>query len=169
MTAPRARKTAASPSAKANTEQSFDDFWDEVHGGRRTTVVAGVEVAVPNDLPFGFSERFEALKDSESEADAGELISLIFGEDAAAQWMAPPTIGTRKLFTILGWGMAHASGEDISFAEAHKRVTESLTAEGKAPSGQNRAARRSQSKSTGGPSKRTSSASTGSARRTSRA
>ncbi|NUK07461.1 hypothetical protein HRW18_05415 [Streptomyces lunaelactis] len=168
MTARTTTKTAR-PATKGNPEKSFDDFWDEVHGGRRTTVVAGVEVAVPNDLPFGFSERFEALKDSESEDDAVELITLIFGQDAAEAWMAPPTIGTRKLFTILGWGMAHASGEDISFAEAHARVTESLTAEGKAPSGQNRAARRQQSAGTGGRSKRTSSASTGTARKTSRA
>lgn len=154
-------------------DQSFDDFWDEVHGGRRTTVVMGVEVAVPNDVPFGFSERFEALKDSTSEDDAAELIALIFGDEAADAWMAPPRIGLRKLLTILAWGMAQASGQDITFAEAYKGVTEGLTAEGKAPTGKNRAARRAapkpRSAAGGGPSKRTSSGSTGSARRTSRA
>lgn len=164
--------TARTTPGKGNLEQSFDEFWDEVHGGRRTTVVMGVEVAVPNDVPFGFNERFEALKDSSSEDDAAELIALIFGDDAAEQWMAPPRIGLRKLLTILAWGMGQSAGQDISFAEAYKGVNESLSAEGKAPSGvnrQNRRASKPRSTSTGGPSKRTSSASTGSARKTSRA
>lgn len=148
-------------------EQSFDAFWDEVHGGRRTTTVCGVEIVVPNDLPFGFSERFNSLQESESDEDAAQLIALLFGDDAAKTWMSPPGIGTRKLFTILTWGMAQALGENLSFAEAHERITQRMTSKGKAPSGQNRAARRKQSATTGGRSKPTSNGSTGSDRTTS--
>lgn len=145
--------------------ESLDAFWDEVHGGRRTTVIEGVEVVVPTDLPMGFERRFNELSDSSSDDDVGELIGMIFGEAVAEQWLAPPRIGSRKLMTALMWGMAQAMGEDIGFAEAYKRV------QGKGRRPPNRAARRAAQKKpsagTGTRSRRTSSASTGSGRTTS--
>lgn len=147
--------------------ESFDAFWNEIHGGHRTTTVEGVEVTVPTDVPMGFERRFAELSESSSDDDVAELVTLLFGEDAAAQWLAPPAIGFRKLLTILMWGMAQSLGEDITFREAYDRV------QGKARTGPNRAARRAASKkpsgTTGGRSKRTSSASTASTRTASQA
>ncbi|WP_151480622.1 hypothetical protein [Streptomyces albicerus] len=151
-------------------DDSFDAFWDEQHGGHRTTVVKGVTVVVPNDLPVGFGERYAALSDSSSDEDVAELIAMLFGEEAAEKWLAPPKIGTRQLMTVLLWGMAQASGDDITFAEALERVTKELKGKAQSP---NRAARRAVSKkpsaSTGGQSRPTSAASTTSARKSSRA
>lgn len=149
---------------------SFDAFWDEVHGGRRTTLIEGVQVSVPTDLPLGFQERYRELANSSSDDDAVELIEMLFGADAAKQWMAPPKIGQRKLMTVLLWGMAQALGEDVDFAEAYRRV-QAGAVEGKAPANRasKRAAQRKPSGSSGGRSKRTSPASTASTRTPSRA
>ncbi|MCM2394363.1 hypothetical protein [Streptomyces albipurpureus] len=154
---------------KAPIEESFDAFWEELTGGSRTTVIEGVTVPVPVDLPLGFGERFTALQASESDEDAAELVALLFGQAAADQWLAPPKIGTRKLMTVLLWGMAQAAGEDLSFAEAYERLrTQAGT--GKAPNRQaRRAAQKKPSAGTGGRSRPTSSASTGTAPATSRA
>ncbi|GGW41372.1 hypothetical protein [Streptomyces xantholiticus] len=121
-------------------EDSFDAFWEEQTGGLRTTVINGVEVAVPNDLPQGFAQRFDRLKDSDKAEDAAELVAMLYGDEAAKKWMEPPQIGTRKLMTALLWGMAQASGEDITFAEAYQRLQDHLTGKAKTPP--NRAARR---------------------------
>lgn len=121
-------------------DDSFDAFWEEQHGGLRTTVIQGVEVVVPTDLPQGFAHRFNQLKDSGKDDDAAELVGMLYGEEAAKKWMEPPQIGTRKLMTALLWGMAQASGEDITFAEAYERLRQQLA--GKAKPAPNRAARR---------------------------
>ncbi|MEU9606150.1 hypothetical protein [Streptomyces sp. NPDC048057] len=156
--------------ARKTEPTSFDAWWTEVHGAR-TTEVCGLTVKVPSDLPYGFNKRFEELQDSDSDEDAAELVALLFGEEAASAWLdGPDRIGTRQLFTILGWGMAQAQGEDVSYQEAYDAVMEQVV--GKAPE-PNRAERRAAaqkrpSRSTGGRSKPTSSGSTTSARKTSR-
>lgn len=162
MTAPRARKAPT---------DSFDAFWEQQAKSGRTTVIRGVTVPVPADLPLAFELRADELKESEAEADIRELLSLLFGADYFDEWRSKG-MGMRELQTVLAWGAAQGSGRDISFAEALEAVT-AADGEGKAPSGQNRAARRAAPKkpsgSTGGRSGRTSAASTGSARRNSRA
>lgn len=166
MTAPRARKTAASKKT-----DSFDAFWAAQAAAGRTTVIRGVTVPVPADLPLAFELRADELKESTAEADIRELLSLLFGADHFDEWKRKG-MGLMELKTVLAWGAAQGSGTDVSFAEALEAV-KAGEAEGKAPSGQNRAARRSapkkQSASTGGRSKPTSSASTASARTRSRA
>ena len=157
MTAPRR-------TAKPVTE-SWDAFWAEVSGAR-TEVIRGVTVQVPRDVPFGFEERLQELSESSSREDIADLVESLFGAETFAAW-DEAGMGLQELQVVLTWGMAQASGRDLSFREAYEMVLNG--AEGKAPSGQNRAARRSQSKSTGGQSKPTSRASTGSARKTSRA
>ncbi len=153
--------------ARKTTADDFDAFWAEVRG-RRTTTVCGVEVPVPTDVPYGFQERLDQLGESDRQEDAEELVAMLFGDGVMEQWKAAG-IGYVQLLTIITWGMAQGTGEPMSFAEAYKAVL-ARDQEGKAP---NRAARRAASKprsaSTGGPSKRTSSASTGSARTRSRA
>ncbi|MFC9847796.1 hypothetical protein ACFWFF_01600 [Streptomyces sp. NPDC060223] len=147
----------------AAKEQSWDDFWAEVSTGR-TEVIRGVEVQVPTDVPLILERRINELQDSEREEDVAELISLLFGTDCMEQWREAG-MGLQEFQTILTWGIAHASGQEMSFAEAYEIVKKGEGA-GKAPP--NRAARRSQSNATGGRSKATSSASTTSARKRSR-
>lgn len=130
-------------------DDSFDAFWDEQTGGLRTTVIQGVEVVVPNDLPQGFAARFAQLKDSGKDDDAAELIGMLYGEEAVKKWMEPPQIGTRKLMTALLWGMAQASGEDITFAEAYERLKNQLSGKAQATA-PNRAARRTAQKKPSG-------------------
>lgn len=156
-----ARKTADP------AEQSWDAFWAEV-GGQRTTVIRGIEVPVPGDMPMRLRRRIEELQDSESEEAVAELVALLFGQDVYGEW-EEAGIGAFEFQVILTWGIAQATGRaDFTFAQALDAVRKGE--EGKALGAQppNRAARRAQSAGTGGPSKRTSSASTGSARRTSR-
>jgi len=158
-----------SPARKpAAGHESWDAFWAQALGGR-TEVIRGVEVPVPNDMPLAMEKRIEELSESEAEEDLRELIAMLFGADVLGAWVENG-MGVLEFQTVLAWGMAQAGGRDMSFAEA----LELVRSEGKrpGPQGPNRATRRSASAkasaSGGGRSKRTSSASTGSARKTSR-
>lgn len=162
-----------SPARKPAAEhETWDAFWSEVSGGR-TETIRGVQVRVPSDMPLAMERRIEELRDSEAEEDVAELVALLFGEDVMAAWVENG-MGGLEFQTVLTWGMAQAGGRDLSFREALDLVREGA-GEGKplGPKGPNRAARRAapakRSAAGGGRSKRTSSASTGSARRTSRA
>lgn len=159
----------------ARKTQSWDAFWAEV-SGRRTEVIRGVEVRVPSDIPLGYEERLAQLSDLGEGSRLEEfepLVSPLFGDGVFAQWVEAG-MGTLEFLTVITWGMAQAAGKDLTFAEAY--AVAASDDPGKAV-GANRAARRAATKtasrkpsvSTGGPSKRTSSGSTGSARRTSRA
>lgn len=154
-----ARKTAGGES------QSWDAFWGEVSKGS-TEVIRGVEVEVPTDMPLILEQRVAELQDSEREEDVAELVTLLFGTDCMTQWR-DKGMGLREFQTVLTWGIAHAGGKKLSFGEALALVEKGEGA-GKAPKEPNRAARRAQSTVTGGRSKRTSSASTASARARSR-
>ncbi|MFD3929684.1 hypothetical protein [Streptomyces sp. NPDC058614] len=146
----------------------WDEFWAEVSGGR-TETIRGVQVTVPTDIPLAMEQRINELQDAEDEDSFAELIALLFGTDALGAWREGG-MGLRELKTVLAWGIAHANGQDMTFAEAYDLVMQEEAGGGKtpAPKGPNRAARRAQSTRTGGPSKPTSRASTGSARKTSR-
>ncbi len=155
------RKTAAA-------DQSWDDFWAEVSRGR-TEVIRGVEVQVPTDMPLIVEQRVEELQSSSRLEDIQDLLGLLFGADVLDQWLQAG-MGLREFQVIITWGLAHASGRELTFQEALDLVQQGAGA-GKqlAPKGPNRAARRSPSAAGGGRSKRTSSASTATARKTSRA
>ncbi|MEV6105697.1 hypothetical protein AB0M28_13415 [Streptomyces sp. NPDC051940] len=158
----------ADEAAESSPTESWDSFWAEVRAKEqvRTEVIRDVEVAVPTDLPLALVERADELQTSGSEADIHELVARLFGKDVYGEWVANG-MGLREFKVVLAWGMAQGRGTDISFAEAYKAVVD--VEQGKdQPTPANRAERRAQSKSTGGRSKRTSSGSTGSARKTSR-
>jgi hypothetical protein len=46
---------------------------------RQTEVIRGVVVPVPTDMPLGFQQRMNALRDSDRDEDVQELVALIFG------------------------------------------------------------------------------------------
>lgn len=152
--------------ARKTPADSFDAFWAAAAKSSRTTVIRGVTVPVPADLPLSFELRAQELQESTAEADIREMLSLLFGEDHFDTWRAAG-IGLLELQTVLAWGAAQGSGRDVTFAEALEAV-KAKDGEGKAPSGQNRAARRAapkkQSASTGGRSKPTSRGSTAATR-----
>ncbi|MEU0199130.1 MULTISPECIES: hypothetical protein [unclassified Streptomyces] len=151
--------------------ETWDDFWAEVSGGR-TEVIRGVEVQVPTDMPLAMEKRVDELRESEAEEDVAELVALLFGADILTAWIENG-MGVQEFQIVLTWGMAQAGGRDLSFAEALELVRDGA-GEGKqaGPKGPNRAARRAapakRSAAGGGRSKRTSNASTSSARKTSR-
>lgn len=152
----------------AEDTQSWDDFWADVTPAKpRTEVICGVEVLVPTDMPLNLQARLGELEQSENEDDFHELIGMLFGDGALADWIdAGMTL--RQLQTVLVWGIHHANGKPISFREAHEKAA---AQEGKAQPA-NRAARRaavrSRSAATGGRSRPTSSGSTASRGKTSR-
>lgn len=151
--------------------QSWDAFWAEVNAKPKTEVIRGVTVPVPTDMPLGFQQRANELRDSTNDADIRELTAMIFGDGVLDQWIANG-MGAREFMVVCGWGFANGSGQTMTFREAYDLMAKA-EAEGKADSAPspNRATRRAATKkpsSAGGAtSKRTSSASTGSARTTS--
>ncbi|WP_237310395.1 hypothetical protein [Streptomyces sp. AMCC400023] len=148
-------------------EESFDEFWARVSGGA-TETIRGVKVQVPTDLPLIVDQRVGELQNSSRLEDIQELLGLLFGADVLDQWINAG-MGLREFQVVMTWGLAHAGGNPITHQEAYELVEKGAGA-GKqlAPKGPNRAARRSQSAAGGGRSKRTSSASTATARKTSR-
>jgi len=150
--------------ARADKAQSWDAFWAEATP-RELVEIRGVTVQVPTDMPLGVERRIQELQDSTELEDVAELVQLLFGADCIEPWREAG-MGLKEFQTVLTWGLARAGGRDLTFAEALALV-ERGPDEGKAPP--TRAARRERSAATGGRSKPTSSANTGSARRTSRA
>ncbi|MGW8762372.1 hypothetical protein ACWGN5_07715 [Streptomyces sp. NPDC055815] len=145
--------------------ESWDKFWSEVSRGG-TEVIRGVTVTVPTDMPLIVERRVQELQDSANLDDVAELVGLIFGVDCMEQWREAG-MGLREFQTVLTWGLAHASGNPLTFAEAYELVEQGEGARaGKALP--NRAERRARSSGTGGRSKRTSNASTASNRTRSR-
>ncbi|MEU2119998.1 hypothetical protein ABZ567_31175 [Streptomyces sp. NPDC016459] len=145
--------------------ESWDAFWSEVSRGE-TEEIRGVTVPVPTDMPLLVERRVQELQDSAELDDVAELVSLIFGTDCMEQWRENG-MGLKEFQTVLTWGLAHAGGNPLTFAEAYELVEQGEGAQaGKAQP--NRAARRSRSNATGGPSKRTSNGSTASGRKKSR-
>lgn len=158
MTAPKARQAP----------DSFDTYWAQV-SNTRTETIRGVPVHVPNDVPMVLEQRMSDLQDSDREEDIAELVALLFnvGADTLDTWRSKG-MGLTEFQVVLAWGLAHANGKELTFAEAHELVRQA-EAEGKArAAAPNRAARRASSASTGGRSKPTSGRATASARKTSR-
>ncbi|MER8219689.1 hypothetical protein ABTZ58_03645 [Streptomyces sp. NPDC094143] len=161
-----------SPARKTGHE-SWDAFWAEASGGR-TTVIRGVEVPVPTDVPLAMEQRIEELQDSESKEDLAELLAMLFGQDVLDQWM-DAGMGMLELQTVMAWAMAQAGGRDITFGEALELVRSGEAGKLPGPKGPNRAARRAtgapakRSAAGGGRSAQTSAANTASRRKTSRA
>lgn len=150
----------------APKSQSWDDFKREAFGGR-TEVIEGVAVPVPTEVPLLLEDLLAGLGPHSSIDDFAEVVDLLFGEGIFDQWKRAG-MGSTGLLTAITWGAAQGSGNDITFLEAYQL---SLSDDpGKAlGQRQNRAARRSRSASTGGPSKPTSRASTATTKRASRA
>lgn len=149
----------------ANT-QSWDAFWEEVAGedAAETELICGVQVPLPTDMTLLFQRRLDELSDSTSEDDVESLVADLFGAGTYELWIQNGMKG-RQFRTVLAWGYACAKGKRLSFREAYDVMREAERRQGNPPAA-NRADRRAASKqrssATGGPSKRTSGAATGS-------
>lgn len=156
-------------------DDDFLTYWNS--RARPTTRILGVEVVVPSPdtVPISFDALLERFKDSDSanRAELEELLGELFGEDIFDQWQ-DRGLTAGMLQVLLAWGMWNGNGKQVTFEEAAELVAE---AEAKAASSPgkavNRSARRASSRArsdgTGRSSKPTSRASTGSAKKTSRA
>lgn len=148
--------------------RSFDEFWAEVQraegGTYPTTVIRGITVRIPTDLPLSVEIQARAKADSSAVDDLRNLIASLFGRQVLDDWVAAG-MTDRELRTVLLWGLAHGRGNPITVAEAYERVKAGDTA-GKARPGSTTT--RGASSSTGGRSKPTSHGNTTSRRRRSR-
>lgn len=148
--------------------RSWDEFWAEVErkeaaerGTPATTVIRGIEVVIPHDLPLKFDQRLARIERGEIEDDekaVEELVADLFGVDAYRKWV-DAGMGGLEFRVVLLWGMANGKGQRMSFAEAY----EAVKSQGKTLR-PNRRMRRASAKA-GGRSRRTSTANMGSPRR----
>lgn len=142
---------------------SWDDFWAEIERAElaerdeaATEVIRGVRVVVPHDLPLRFDRKLIAVQESDDMTDVHDLVTDLFGDDVFERWVAAGMTSI-EFQTVLAWGIAHGKGRRVSFAEAYEVVR----------SGKDRQSQSTKqaSKRSGGASKPTSRASTGSRRR----
>lgn len=152
--------------ARAPKAQTWDDFKAEAFG-TRTTEIEGVTVPVPADVPLNFTAGFADLSADSDPSEFADVVDLLYGEGVFEQWLARG-MGALGLMTALMWGYMQGNGKDVSFADAYKVVISDDPGKAVTAVAGNRAARRSQSKTTGGRSSRTSAASTASPRTRSR-
>ncbi|MEU3162895.1 hypothetical protein [Streptosporangium sp. NPDC006930] len=144
--------------------QSWDSFWSEIQaeeaterGEQATEVIRGVTVAIPHDLPLRFDRRLEQLSGSSTGESVKTLVADLFGDDVLEQWI---NAGMTQLEfrVVLMWGIAHGRGKPFSFREAYDIVREQNQGKAKPDS----TPTSSKSAGSGGRSKRTSAANTGS-------
>ncbi|MFI8360707.1 hypothetical protein ACIGD1_11165 [Streptomyces sp. NPDC085612] len=152
--------------ARAAKAQSWDDFKRETFGGR-TNVIEGVTVPVPSDVPLNFLGQFSGLSADSDVSEFGGAVATLYGEGVFEQWI-DNGMGALGLLTALMWGYMQGNGQDVTFGDAYKVVTSDDPGKAALAATGNRAARRSQSRSTGGQSSRTSTASTASRAKRSR-
>ncbi|MER5482914.1 hypothetical protein ABT024_06820 [Streptomyces sp. NPDC002812] len=153
--------------ARAGKAQSWEAFKAEAFG-TRTEVIEGVEIPVPADIPLNFTAKFSSLSEESEIDDFADAVTLLYGEGVFEQWVNNG-LGQMGLLTVLMWGYMQGSGQkDVEFGDAYRVVMSDDPGKAAAAAVGNRAARRSQSKGTGGRSSRTSAASTGSPRARSR-
>lgn len=168
----RARKKARREARKAAAEKAdtstWDEFWaavareeaDEL-GEAATETIRGVTVRVPHDLPLSFDQRLLHVRKSERIEDVHRLVGDLFGPHALAAWVEAG-MTEREFQTVLLWGIGRGKGREITFREAYEAVRTQGKSLRPTPS------ERPGSGPSGGRSKRTSGASTGSRRKRSR-
>lgn len=145
---------------------SWDDFWAEVEQRETpaTTVIRGVRVPIPHDLPLRFDRRLEQLQGSTSEADVRALLTDLFGADVLDAWVEAG-MTSREFRTLLRWAVANGRGTAMTFREAYEAVRADEQ-QGKAQTEATASTPSSAASGDSGPSsKRTSPASTASRRR----
>ncbi|MCX5587540.1 hypothetical protein [Streptomyces erythrochromogenes] len=160
------RGQAVTAARSAGKAQSWDDF-KKATFGTRTEVIEGVTVPVPSDIPLNFTTQFNGLSEESDIAEFGDAVATLYGDGVFEQWVEHG-MGALGLLTALMWGYMQGNGQDVSFADAYKIVTSDDPGKAAVAVTGNRAARRSQSRATGGRSSRTSAASTASPRTRSR-
>lgn len=143
--------------------ESWDAFWAEVQreeeaerGGTATEVIRGVTVNVPYDLPLRFDRLMEKVKTSSSDEDTKMLLSDMFGVDVLDAW-TDAGMTSLEFQTVLMWGFANGKGKPMTFREAYTLLKDKDS--GKASTSTPKSA---ESGATGGRSRRTSTANTGS-------
>lgn len=137
--------------AAGGEHATWDAFWAEVKG-TATTTIRGVVVRVPTGLTLGTQRRYEQVADAGGVDGfapiAAELFRAPDGARIAGLWERWDAAGMEldELQVVVAWGMSHAKGTPISFADAHKLAREAAAG---------KAARRptSSSAGTGGRSK----------------
>lgn len=156
------KRAARRATADAGDTASWDSFWAErqreeaaERGVETTTVIRGVEVVIPHDLPLKFDQRVTQMQGSARIEDVHDLVGELFGEGVLDEWVESG-MGDREFQTVLLWGIARGKGRQVTFEQAY----EAVRTQGKSllP---NRSAKRGSARS-GGPSKQTSAASTAS-------
>lgn len=160
------------------TEDDFLAFWAQhrdTDAPPETKRILGVDVVVPTDVPLSFEEEAQRLADSQDRGDFERLLEVLFGAGVLQAWKANG-LTAPQLRVLVAWGMANASGQPTTFAEAARLVAKAeakkaeMEAAGEGKALPNRAARRASSATrasagTGRTSSRTSAASTTSTRK----
>lgn len=164
------------PKAPAGGEpQSFDAFWAEVQG-TATTTIRGIEIRVPTGMTIA-AERVAKASLAKKGTDgfvplAQDLFRAPDGHRIPDLWDRWEDAGMERdeLQVVVAWGLAHARGNPISFAEAlqHVRDAEAEAEEAEGEQGKASPRKTSSGSDSGGRSKAASARRTGSKPRKSR-
>lgn len=159
------------PERESHESQSWDEFWREQLAEQRTETIRGVTVRVPTDLPLRVEWRLAALARHEADEETVRgLLADLFGDDVLDQWV-DAGMGAEELQVLLVWAISHGKGEPLTFRQALDVVRQGKAAASSATVSSpilEQHGSPAPSAATGGRSRPTSAASTGSHRRRSR-
>jgi hypothetical protein len=148
------------PVPVAGENASWDAFWAEKTGAG-TTTIRGVEVRVPTDITLAAQREMEQRAAGTGVDSWAPVVGLLFrnpdGSPCTGLWDAwrAAGMGMSELGVVIMWGMSHARGVPISFAEAYQLKT-GQGDEGKAEEPTEEPTRKTSRAATGGRSKRPS-------------
>ena len=117
----------------------FDAWRNQLAANRQaeTVRIFGQDVPVPHAVSLDLVMRVDDA-DVDDLDTLSELVAEMFGDAELQRWREAGC-NTEEFAVLLAWGSARGRGEQLSFEEAHRRLTE--RAAGKAP---NRTTRRAQ-------------------------
>lgn len=113
--------------------ESFDAFWQSLTPSEeRTETICGVTVTVPTSerMTLRFRRELERLDMHGRETTDEEMrtvVSDLFGADVLDRW-TDAGMTEQQLAVVMAWGIACASGKEMTWREAYAAVVE-----GKAP------------------------------------
>lgn len=91
-------------------------------GGRRVKVF-GTVVTLPSSLPLGVTLSMDDLGDSSDIDDVRDVVGILYGKDALDHWIAEG-VDLDDFQILMAWGVASASGQNITFDRAAELVAE---------------------------------------------
>ncbi|MBA9003731.1 hypothetical protein [Thermomonospora cellulosilytica] len=92
-------------------------------GGGKRIRVFGKVIALPTDLPLGFTLALDQTSESSDLDDVKKMVAALYGDDALDHWVKEG-LGLFGFQVLLAYGSAVAAGQTVTLDEVAAKVRE---------------------------------------------